>query len=110
MVDWCQEGMGFLAFALLLPQSSETGGSAEFPGFRLLVLGYPDGVLETDFGFCGIACRLLEEECAFETVQFGFVPSFTRFVHDRQRFRERCESYLWLSEEPMGFGEKRQKI
>ena len=28
MVDWCQEVMGFLAFALLLPESSQAGGSS----------------------------------------------------------------------------------
>ena len=38
--------MGFRAFPLLLPQASETGGSTEFPGFRLLALGYTDGLLE----------------------------------------------------------------
>ena len=51
MVDWCQEVMGFLAFALLLPESSETGSGSEFPGFGLLVLGDADGVLEAGFGF-----------------------------------------------------------
>ena len=29
--------MGFLAFALLLPESSQAGGSTEFPGFGLLL-------------------------------------------------------------------------
>jgi hypothetical protein len=28
MVDWCQEGMGFLTFALLLPESSQASGSS----------------------------------------------------------------------------------
>ena len=50
VVDWCQEVMGFLAFALLLPESSETGCGTEFPGFGLLVLGDTDGLMET--GFC----------------------------------------------------------
>ena len=43
--------MGFLAFALLLPEASETCGSTEFPRFRLLVSGDADGVMETGFGF-----------------------------------------------------------
>ena len=51
MVDWCQKVMSFLAFALLLPESSQAGGSTEFPGFSLLTLGYMDGVLKTGFGF-----------------------------------------------------------
>ena len=36
-VDRCQEGMGFLAFALLLPEPSQAGGSTEFPGFGVLM-------------------------------------------------------------------------
>jgi hypothetical protein len=43
--------MDFLAFPLLLPEASEAGGSAEFPRFRALTLGYTDGVLKTGFGF-----------------------------------------------------------
>ena len=30
IVDWCQEVMGFLAFALLMPESSQAGSGAEF--------------------------------------------------------------------------------
>src|SRR6516162_10649286 len=44
-VDGCQEVMGFLAFALLLPEASKAGSSTEFPRFGLLVLGNADGVL-----------------------------------------------------------------
>jgi hypothetical protein len=38
--------MGFLAFSLLLPESSETGGGTEFPGFCLLILGYRNGLMK----------------------------------------------------------------
>src|SRR5438093_9510499 len=37
VVHWCQEVMGFLAFAVLLPESSHAGGSAQFEGFGFLV-------------------------------------------------------------------------
>ena len=50
-VDWCQEVMGFLAFALLLPESSQAGGSTEFEGFGLLILGYRNGLPEAVLGF-----------------------------------------------------------
>jgi hypothetical protein len=60
--------MGFLTFALLLPEPSEARDSAEFPGFRLLVLGYMDGVLKTGFG-CSMVVRRLYKE-AF-TLQGG---------------------------------------
>ena len=43
--------MGFLAFAVLLPQASETGGRAKFPGFCLLVLGYCHGLPEAVLRF-----------------------------------------------------------
>src|SRR5436309_10589886 len=45
-IDGCQEVMGFLAFALPLPESSETCCCTEFERFGLLVLGYTDGVME----------------------------------------------------------------
>jgi len=51
--------MGFLAFALLVPESSETRCCTEFPGFCLLALGDADGVLKTGFGFGVIVRRLL---------------------------------------------------
>src|SRR6516165_7211428 len=50
MVDWREQVIGFLAFALLLPEARQAGGSTEFPGFRLLILGYTDGLMEA--GFC----------------------------------------------------------
>src|SRR5215471_14785348 len=46
-----EQVVGFLTFALLLPESSEAGGSTEFPGFCLLALGYTDSLLETECGF-----------------------------------------------------------
>lgn len=51
MVDRCQEVMGFVAFALLVPESSEAGGSTEFPGLCLLVLGYRNGMVKASFRF-----------------------------------------------------------
>ena len=61
--------MGFLAFAVLLPEASEAGGSAKFPGFRVLALGYGNGLLEAGCGFSLLVRRLLEEECAFEAIE-----------------------------------------
>ena len=58
-VDWREEVMGFLVFALLLPETSETGRGAEFPGFCLLRTGYADGLLEAVLRFSLIICMLL---------------------------------------------------
>ena len=50
MVDWCQKVIGFLAFALLVPQASQAGSCAEFPGFCLLMSSDVKSVMEA--GFC----------------------------------------------------------
>ncbi len=41
---------GVLALILGLPQASQAGGGAEFPGFGLLASGDGEGLLEADFG------------------------------------------------------------
>ena len=53
-VDWRQEAYDLLALALGLPQAGQAGGGTEFPGFRLLALGYRNGVSEAGVGFRGI--------------------------------------------------------
>jgi hypothetical protein len=58
-VDGCQEVVGFLAFTLLLPESSQAGRGTEFPGFGLLALGYTDGLMEAGFCFSLIGGILL---------------------------------------------------
>src|SRR5262249_39138512 len=58
-VDWRKKVMGFLAFPLLLPQSSQARGSTEFERFGLLALGYCYGLGKTRFRFSLIGCILL---------------------------------------------------
>src|SRR6516162_1497816 len=53
-IDRCQQLVGFLSLALLLPESSEARSGAEFPRFRRLVLGDRHGVMEAGFGFRGV--------------------------------------------------------
>ena len=50
--------MGFLAFALLLPESSEADCCAEFERFGLLILGYRNSLMEAGFG-CSLIVRSL---------------------------------------------------
>src|SRR5262245_55118836 len=102
--------MGFLAFALLLPEASKTGCCTEFPGFCLLILCYTDSLLKTGFGFSLIVQRLLRQEFAFEAIAFGFVPPFSCCVYKGQRFREQHEPFLWFPLNLMRFGEECQKI
>src|SRR5206468_5964503 len=107
MVDWCQEVMGFLAFALLLPESSETYCCTEFPGFGLLVLGYTDGLRETRFRFSLIVCMLLQEEFAFEAIQLWFVPPFSCGICQCQCFRHHRQSCCWFPYRSLCFCEER---
>jgi hypothetical protein len=48
--------VSFTFLALVLPQSSEAPGRAEFQRFRLLLLSNLDGLVETDFGLLGARC------------------------------------------------------
>ena len=68
-VDGCQEVMGFLAFAVLLPESSQAGGRSSRKGRDVLRSGHVKSVMETGFSFAGIDGVLVEEECAFEAMQ-----------------------------------------
>jgi hypothetical protein len=58
VIHLCQHLPRFVAFPLLLPESSQAGGSTEFSGFGLLALGYCNGLLETGCGF-GVVVRIL---------------------------------------------------
>ena len=44
-----QPVVGLLALVLGLPQASQAGGGAEFPGFGLLAAGNGQGLLEAGF-------------------------------------------------------------
>src|SRR5882724_4720489 len=68
VVHWYKEGMGILGFSLLLPESSETRGGSQLEGLCLLRAGDLKGVMEAALCFDLIVQRLLEQECAFETV------------------------------------------
>jgi len=54
-----EQVIGFLAFALLVPEPSETCCGTEFPGFGLLISGDCKGFVETRFGFSDIIPRQL---------------------------------------------------
>src|SRR5262249_36954920 len=109
-VHWGEQVIGFLAFALLLPEPGQAGSGTEFEGLGLLVASDIQGVKEATLGFSLIVRRLLQPEFAFQSMYFCFVPAFSSLVHDRLCFREHCESCLWLSHGAIGFGEQREKI
>lgn len=43
------QDVGGLVFILTLPQAGQTGGSAQFPGFGLLLASDIRGLMEIDF-------------------------------------------------------------
>src|SRR5262245_8325980 len=66
--------------------------------------------METRFRLSLIARRLLQQEFTLQAIYLCFIMSFSSFVYKGQRFRERCESCLWLSHASICLGEQRQKI
>src|SRR2546423_11310516 len=89
--------MRFLALPLLLPESSQAGGSTEFPGFRLLVLGYGHGVLETGCGFGVVVWGLCQEEFPLETIHFCCAPTLLIGIDECEHSAQHAESDLGLS-------------
>ncbi|MCZ6875161.1 MAG: hypothetical protein O7G88_16830 [bacterium] len=55
-----EQVVGILALFLGLPQASQAGGGAQFPGFGLLLAGKQQGMVKD-------TCRLRLETYAFET-------------------------------------------
>src|SRR5262249_42092545 len=86
VIDWCEEVMGFLAFALLPPEASETGGSTEFPGFGLLAAGNGEGLLEAGFGLVWLWDGLAQEKCTLEPVGFRQEVALAVGLQHRQGF------------------------
>ena len=68
------------------------------------------GVMEAALGFSLMISMLLQQECAFEAIEFWFVPPFSCGVHECQRFREHREPCRCFSLDVMGFGEEGEKI
>src|SRR4030095_15848192 len=102
--------MGFLAFALLLPETSETCCCTEFPGFRRLVLGDADGLAETSFGCSMVVGRRFKEAFTLKAMDVGCVPIPITLVHKRPCQRERTQGFLNLTCRPIGLGEEGKVI
>ena len=68
------------------------------------------GFAETRFSLDLIIHRLLEQECAFEAVYLGLIPTVPGGSRERQCFREQCESCFWLPEDLICLGEECKPI
>ena len=78
VVDWCQKVMGFLAFALLLPQASQAGRRSQLEGLGLLGSGALKGVVEAALQLRRYGRKTVAKEFALETAQLWFVRPFSR--------------------------------
>src|SRR5262245_66610951 len=72
--------MGFLAFPLLLPESSQARSSTEFERFGLLAASHVQSPLQPDFRLLRLWYRLSLEQDATETTNFRFPPAFVRLL------------------------------
>ena len=88
-----------MSLPLALPESRETGGGAEFPGFCLLTSSDLQGVLEGRFGFSGVVYRQLEQEFALEVVEVD-----DRMVGNASRRTAPCTNRLVFSLSKMSPG------
>src|SRR5262245_51654850 len=61
-IDCRQQVVGLGPLALLLPQVSEAGGGAQFPGFGLLTVGDRDGLLEARLRLEGVRDGLPQQQ------------------------------------------------
>src|SRR5215510_1583367 len=68
-VDRREQLVGLKTLALLLPQPAETQGSAQFPGFGLLVAGHRERLLETGLRLGGVRARRPEEPLSLEAIE-----------------------------------------
>src|SRR5262249_55367715 len=99
-----------MALALLLPQPTEACGSPQFERPGLLGTRHVEGAVEAGVRLTAVGRGLLQQQYTFEAMDFWLVPPFAGFVRERQRFCERRESYRWLTHDPIGLREERQKI
>ena len=63
--------MGFLAFALLVPELSQAGGSSQLQRLGLLMSSEVKGVLETALRLSLMVRRLLQQECPLSRYSSG---------------------------------------
>src|SRR5262245_33295334 len=61
-VDWCQEVMGFLVFALLLPESTEADCRPQLPGLGLLGARHHERLVKRGFSGYWLVCKASQQQ------------------------------------------------
>src|SRR6266851_9140634 len=108
-IDLGQQLPSLGALTLLLPQTTQAGGGTEFERPGLLGMRHVEGLLEAGLRFRVVVRRLLQQQHAFEPIQFWVVPAVTGGLCKRQCFREYRESFLWFSHGVICLSEEREK-
>ena len=98
--------MGFLTFALLLPEPRQAGGGPQLPGFGLLAAGNSHGLLEAGFRLGCTWNGLAEEECALEPIRLREQIAPATLLKRSQRLGQQAEPLGDLAGVPRGFGEQ----
>ncbi len=68
-----------------------------------MVLGDCNGFMEAEFGFSVVVWGLLEQEVAFDAIEFRLISSLPGLVYQIQRLSKNGESFLNLSSHAMDF-------
>jgi hypothetical protein len=88
--------MGFLAFALLLPQPTQAQRGAQLQRLGLLAPGHVQRLLETGFRLACIGARALEQQDSLEPTHLRLPPALLGRGHQRHGLGQGCQPGLGL--------------
>src|SRR5262245_51150465 len=97
-VDLGQQVVRLLPFPLLLPEPTQTHGSPQLQGFRLLAAGDVQGLLQPGFHLRLWRPRLLQEQDAPEATDFRFPPAFLMLLHQGVSLGQRLEAVFRVAQ------------
>jgi hypothetical protein len=106
VVDRCQQVVGFLALALLLPQAAQARGSPQLPGLGLLAAGNGQGLLEAGFRLGRVRDSLSQQQLSLEPVHLCGILPLPSVVHQGQRLGQQTQSFLSLGVLPIGLSQE----
>ena len=98
MVDRCQQVVGFLSLALLLPQPAQAHRGPQLQGFRLLAAGDVQGPLQPGFRLRLRRPRLPQEQDAPQATDFRFPAAFLMLLHQGVGLGQRLETVFRVAQ------------
>src|SRR5262249_29927881 len=98
VIDWCQQVVGFLSLALLLPEATEAHGGPQFERFRLLTAGNVQGSLQPGFRLRLRRPRLPQEQDAPEAMDFRLPPAFLLLLYQGVGLVQCLEAVFYMAQ------------